>query len=119
MNATEYIQRYVHSDYHSYAQVVVSYARKGVHVVLQPDAEIPDNDVNTERRDNTTVFIQMDTDSMPPILIADHCCNETGRVCTDHPDQPYRHSECYGDPVPCPYKHEKGRSAGPQHQFVA
>ena len=98
MLAEEYITRYVHSDYRAYAKVVVSYALRGIHVPLKSDQPVPDNDDR-----NVTVFIQMDTAAMPPVLVRDHNCNETGFVCQDHPDQPAGHNGCYGLPLVCPY----------------
>jgi len=97
MNVTEYINRYVADDAKPYAQVCVSYALKTTHLTLQPDDTIPDNDDR-----NVTVFIQIDTASMPPILIADHNCLN-GWVCQDHPDHPEGHDGCYGSSNPCPY----------------
>ena len=96
--AEEYIVRYVHPDYQAYAKVVVSYALKGFHVLLKPDQPVPDNDDR-----NVTVFIQMDTEAMPTVLVPEHYCDETGRVCRDHPELPAGHNGCYGDALPCPF----------------
>ncbi|KKL55711.1 hypothetical protein LCGC14_2252660 [marine sediment metagenome] len=104
MLASEYIARYVHPDYQSYARVVVSYARKNIHVPLRPDQPVPDNDPGGQRGDNVTAFIEMDTDAMPPVLIRDHNC-KGGFVCTDHPDEPAGHNECYSKVIRCEYPH--------------
>ena len=97
MIARDYIDRYVRSDVQPFAVVVVSYALKNTHVILMGDATVPDNDGR-----NITVFIEIDTDAMPPILIADHNCKD-GWVCADHPDEPEGHDGCYGASNPCPY----------------
>ncbi|KKN77090.1 hypothetical protein LCGC14_0364310 [marine sediment metagenome] len=104
MLAKDYIKRYVHPDYQSYSQVVMSYARKGIHMPLQPDQPVPDNDPGGPAGDNVTVFIQMDTDAMPAELIRDHNCKD-GWVCKDHEDQPEGHTECFGGSVRCEYPH--------------
>ena len=98
MLAKEYIEKYVHPEVQTYAQVVVSYALKGIHALLKPDQPVPDNDPR-----NVTVFIQMDTDAIPAVLIGDHNCDEMGLICQDHPEQPAGHSGCYGKPVRCEY----------------
>lgn len=98
MLAKEYIERYVHPEVVNYARVVVTYALKGTQLPLKPDQPVPDNDPR-----NVTVYIEIDTESIPPSLIADHSCEETGLICKDHPDQPYGHHSCYGTAVPCPY----------------
>ncbi len=97
MIAKEYISRYVHPDAQAFAKVVVSYALKGTHIFIMPDATVPDNDDR-----NVTVLIEIDTDAMPPILIVDHNCKD-GWVCVDHPDYPEGHDRCYGGSNPCPY----------------
>lgn len=97
MKASEYIERYVQEAAQPYAQVVVSYARKMTHIPLKPDALMPDEDDS-----NITVFIQLDTNAMPPVLIPDHNC-DGGIICGDHPDQQGRHDGCYGEPIRCPY----------------
>lgn len=97
ITADKYISRYVHPGYQAYAKVVVSYALKGIHTPLKPDQPVPDNDDR-----NATVFIQMDTQAMPPVLIADHNCSN-GLICKDHPEYPAGHNDCYGGSIPCTY----------------
>ncbi len=98
MLAKEYIEKYVHPEVQAYAEVVVSYALKGIHVPLKPDQTIPDDTDWT-----VTVFIRMDTEALPAVLISDHSCKDTGLICQDHPDQPYGHNGCYGLARLCPY----------------
>lgn len=98
MLAKAYIERYVHPDYRAYARVIVSSALKGTHTPLKPDQPVPDTDSR-----NVSVFLLMDTDAMPPVLILDHNCDEMGFICKDHPEQFAGHDGCYGKPIACAY----------------
>ena len=112
MNATQYIATFIRPEYLGDARVITQHAKRGVHVVLQPEQNVPDGD------DSFDVFIQMKplstqrTDPTTPEAIVDtpveHNCNEAGEVCKDHPDQVPGHSGCYGSPVYCTYT-EDGR----------
>lgn len=97
MLAKEYIKRYVHPDYQSYAKVNVVSALKGIVMPLEPDTPVPDEDDR-----NVQVFIWMDTMAMPALLIPDHNCKD-GWVCLDHPEEPESHSNCYGGSIRCEY----------------
>jgi len=46
--AGEYIQMVVHPDYVTKAVVMVSHARKGIHVPLEPHQEMPPDDEDTQ-----------------------------------------------------------------------
>ena len=97
MKARKYIDKYVEESARPFATVVISAGRKFTHMPLLPDQEVMDEDDR-----NITVFIHIDHESMPPVLIADHNC-AYGWVCQDHPDQPQQHDGCYGEIKPCPY----------------
>jgi len=97
MRASEYIESYIQSDIQPFAEVILSAARKGTHLALRAGDEVP------EPNELLEVFIKVDVDSLPPVLIADHTCMGTGLICNDHSDQPYEHMGCYGTSLPCPY----------------
>ncbi len=48
MTAGDYIQMVVHSDYVTKAVVMVSHARRGVHVPLKPHEQLPPDDEDTQ-----------------------------------------------------------------------
>ncbi len=98
MIAREYIAKYVEESARPFATVVISAGRKFTHMPLRPEQEVVDEDDR-----NITVFIHIDHESMPPVLIADHNCDELGLMCEDHPDEPSGHAGCFGQAIPCPY----------------
>ena len=97
MKAKQYLDRYVSTAARPFATVVISAGKRFTHMPLQEEQQIHEDESG-----DTTVFIHIDVEAMPPDRVGEHNCLE-GLVCVDHPGEAAHHNDCYGPNTDCQY----------------